>query len=94
VILGQFGVAFGHLDVCMAKDLGQFVQFAAVHHVPAPEGVPEIVESELLDPVQVQNFDPPSGASRLAPGTGGKMRSSPKTAMRIPVVSAVRTINR
>ena len=55
VTLGQFGVAFDHLDVCVTRNLGRFVQVAAVHHVPAGERVPEIVKPKLLDPGQLQN---------------------------------------
>ncbi len=52
---GEFSVALCHLDVGVAKNLGQFVQVASVHHVPTRERMPEIVKTKILNPGKFQN---------------------------------------
>jgi len=45
----QLGIAFGHLDIRVAKDFRQLVKIAAVHPVPGCKGVAQIVETKVLN---------------------------------------------
>jgi hypothetical protein len=66
----MLGVKLGHLDVGVAKNLGQFVQITAVHHVRARERVPEIVESKILDTGKLQDgFETLVRPQSITPGT-------------------------
>ena len=49
VCASQLGIAFGHLDVGVPKDLRQFIKIAAAHHVPRRKRVTEVVETEVLN---------------------------------------------
>jgi hypothetical protein len=68
----------------VAKYVGQFIQIALVHPVPACERVLEIVKPETLpyraNCKTVSKLLSTLWRSPLAPSSGGKVLSSPKTA--------------
>jgi hypothetical protein len=40
VLLGELGIALGHLDIGMPEQFGKLIEISAAHHVPGREGVP------------------------------------------------------
>ena len=79
----EVSVTLRHLDVGVTEQLREFVQITARHHVPGNKGMAQIVEPKVSNLCSLEQFMEtlvrtltPTGA----PGSGGKMRSSPMTA--------------
>ena len=71
MLIRQVGVAEDHLQVGVPQDLLQVLEGAPPHHEVAGEGMPEIVEAEVLDADPLQGrLEPALDVLRAEAGLG------------------------